>query len=150
MSWELLVNEKLNQGYEGKAEECSYTFTVNLPEQIGSAILAQHSLAAHIEELRKEGSVVLEYRLWEDKMSGTWSTDYQAEVVASSSPLFWAVIIVGVMVILGLLVTNQVIKNVQETVRYLAEEGKALIPPITVGMLALAIFGLVILTRRRA
>lgn len=134
MSFQLIRQELLNQTYRGPAEACVYTFTVNMPDQLGASWQAEQHLNAHINELRNQGSIVLEYRLWEDKLSGTFTTDYKCEIVASASPLFWAIVIVAIIAIIGLLVTGWVINSIKNIFEYLG-------PGLTVG-LGLFVFGI--------
>jgi hypothetical protein len=99
MSWELIVNEKYNQDFRGHAERCTYTFSLT-PEQVpGTHWSAMQVVAAHNEELASQGSDLLELKMWEDT-SPTWTTDYLVEVVATASPLWWNLIIIGVLAIL--------------------------------------------------
>lgn len=118
MAFVLIHEEKLNQGFHGHAESCLYEFTINLPDQFGASWTAKEHVQAHINELSGEGSILLEYRLWEDKLSGTWTTKYQCEIVASASPLWWNLIIFGVIAIMALIAVNFVIKNVKDIAQY--------------------------------
>lgn len=144
MSYELVYSKKLNQSYRGHAEQCSWTFTVNKPDQLGSYWTAKESLEAHIEELQKQGAIILEYYLWEDK-APTWSTDYYCRVVSSASPLPWGLIILGVLALLALLVTYYVIKEVKDIVRYIGPVGTTMM--WVVGIAGVTILGVLLLTR---
>jgi uncharacterized integral membrane protein len=139
MAWEKILDKKLNQTYRGKAEYCDWSFTVNLPDQVGASWTAQQSLNAHIEELQKQGAIILEYRLWEDK-SPTWSTDYYVQVVSSASPIAWMVIIIGVLAILALVATYFVIHETGNIVEYVGEKA-----PFAISATALAILGAVVI-----
>ncbi len=118
MAFQLIKEEFHNQDYRGHAEKCTYTFTVNLPDQLGASWTAERHLNATITELQTQGSRLLEYRLWEDKLSGTWTTDYKCEIVASASPLWWNLIIIGVIGLLSLAVTAWAIQGVSDIVEY--------------------------------
>ena len=140
MAYNLVYSKLLNQNYRGHAEQCSYTFTVNKPDQLGALWTAKEHLAAHIVELQKQGSTILEYYLWEDK-SPTWSTDYYCKIVASASPLFWQLLILGVIAIIALLITRLVVKEIKEIFEY---AGPALATAMQWGALA-AIAGFTVL-----
>jgi len=148
MAFQLIKEERVNQDYQGHAEACLYTFTVNLPDQMGASWSAEQHMNATITELQQQGSRLLEYRLWEDKLSGTFTTDYQCEIVASASPLWWNLIILGVIGLLTLLVTAWAISSVRDIAEY--NPGAAI--GISIGMIAIAAVLLVALisTRRRA
>jgi len=145
MTWQLIASKKLNQDYRGPAESCSYIFTVNLPDQLGARWTAEQNLQAHIEKLQEQGSQVLEWHLWEDKMSGTFTTDYYCEVVASASPLLWTVVVVGVLAILGILATTWLIAQVKEIAKYAPQA----IPWLTIGAIAFVTLAGVLVIRRR-
>jgi hypothetical protein len=119
MAYQLIKSEKFNQNYHGKAEWCQWEFQVNMPEQVGSQIVANQTLNGHIDELEKQGCQILEYRMWEDA-SPTWTTQYYIEVVATASPIAWVPIILAVLAIvtlLGLLVAWYMLKgngNIEE------------------------------------
>lgn len=135
MAFQLVKEDFLNQDYRGHAESCTYTFTVELPDQIGARWTANQHMQAHIDELANQGSVLLEYRLWEDK-SPTFHTDYKCEIVASASPLFWMIVVVAVLAIIALLVTNLVIQGVKDIFKYAG-------PGLGIGLGALGIAALV-------
>lgn len=116
-NYNLVYKRILNQGYRGHAEQCSYTFTVNKPDQLGAYWTAKEHLDAHIQELQEEGSIILEYYLWEDR-TPTWETNYYCRIVASASPLPWGLIILAVLAIIALLVTVWIINEVKEIVEY--------------------------------
>jgi len=86
--------------------------------------------------------------LWEDK-SPLFTTDYKCQIVASASPLWWNLIILGVIGLLALLVTTWAISKVGDIAEY--SPGAAAGFTISMGMIAIAaivIAGL-IYTRRR-
>ena len=117
-NYNLVYKRILNQGYRGHAEQCSYTFTVNKPDQLGAYWTAKEHLDAHIQELQEEGSIILEYYLWEDR-TPTWETNYYCRIVASASPLPWGLIILAVLrIIIPLLIFVWIINEVKEIVEY--------------------------------
>ena len=144
MAWQLVKSERLNQSYKGKAEKCTYTFTVNLPDQLGTRWTAEQSLDAHIEELAKQNSIILEYKLWEDK-EPTWTTDYRVELVASASPLRWNLIIIGVLALLALIAVSWTIHEVKD----IAEYSPAAVPLLALALIAIATVVGVYLVRRK-
>ena len=139
MAWELIVDKKANQTYEGKAEKCSYRFSL-WPEQIpGVSWTAQQIANAHADKLAEEGSKLLELRVWEDT-EPTWTTDYYVEVVATASPLFWNAIIIGVLVLLIGIAIYFSIDKVEEIAEYVGEKA-----PITIPLMAIAGIGILTL-----
>jgi len=147
MAWDLILDKKFNQNYQGHAEFCDWTFRVNLPDQAGASWTAQQSLNAHIEELQKQGAIILEYRLWEDK-SPTWHTDYYVTVVSSASPLAWMAIILGVIVIIGLLVTYFAIRETGDKIEYIGEAAPITLPLLAIAGIGVVTIGLIWLVRR--
>lgn len=135
MSFQLIANERFNQDFRGHAEKCVYTFTVNLPDQLGAGWTARQSLEAHIAELQNQGSILLEYRLYEDKLSGTFSTDYKVELVASASPLWWNLIIIGVLASLSLFAIAWSIQSIKDIAQY----SPGLAAGISLGVVAVSI-----------
>lgn len=123
-NYNLVYKRILNQGYRGHAEQCSYTFTVNKPDQLGAYWTAKEHLDAHIQELQEEGSIILEYYLWEDR-TPTWETNYYCRIVASASPaLPWGLIILAVLrIIIPLLIFVWIINEVKEIVEYAGTGG---------------------------
>lgn len=136
MGWDLILEEKLNQSYQGKAEFCYWTFTVNLPDQVGASWTAKESLNAHIEELQNQGAVVLEYRLWENK-EPTWTTDYYVQVVSTASPIIWAAVVIGVIALLALVVTYFIIHETGVIIEYIGEKAAITLPLIAIGFISL-------------
>ena len=147
MAYELIVSEKFNQDYRGHAERCTYTFSLT-PEQIpGTSWAAQKVVDAHNEELEKQGSKILELRMWEDT-SPMWTTDYKVEVVATASPLWWNLIIVGVLAILVIIAIYFVIQKVDDIVEYLGEKAPIAIPLMAIaGIGALVLIGILLVRR---
>ena len=127
MAWQLVYEKMTNQSYRGAAEQCDYTFTVNLPDQFNAQARAHESMEAHIIELQKQGSIILEYRLYEDT-SPTFTTDYYVKIIASASPIIWAIIIVGILLLLGL-IALWTIREIKEIAKYLG--GKAISDIVT-------------------
>jgi len=147
MAFQLIVDKKYNQDYRGKAERCVYTFSLT-PEQIpGTRWTAEQVVDAHNEELEKQGSQLLELRVWEDT-APTWTTDYRVEVVATASPLWWNIIIAGVLAILVLIAIYFVIENVQQITEYIGEKAPIAIPLLALGGVALATALIVYFVRR--
>ena len=122
MSYKLVHSQVLNQDYRGHAEQCDYTFTVNLPDQLGVRWRALQHLQAHIEKLQEQGSKILEYYLWEDR-APVLTTNYYTRIVASASPLWWNLLILGVIALLALLVTVWAIRVVKDILDYLGGAG---------------------------
>jgi hypothetical protein len=147
MSWELIVNEKYNQDFRGHAERCTYTFSLT-PEQVpGTHWSAMQVVAAHNEELASQGSDLLELKMWEDT-SPTWTTDYLVEVVATASPLWWNLIIIGVLAILVVIAIYFVIQKVDDIAHYLGATAPITLPLLALGGVALATAALVYVVRR--
>ena len=118
MAYALVYTKVLNQEYRGHAERCSYTFVINKPDQLGARWSAIEHMEAHITALREDGSIVLEYRLWEDK-SPTWSTKYYCTVVASASVIAWVGVILLVVALIGLvLVSIPLIREIKDIIKY--------------------------------
>lgn len=117
MAFQLIDQQKFNQDYRGHAEKCVYTFSVWLPDQIGASWTANQMLEGHIEELQTQGSILLEYKLFEDK-APTFTTDYKVEIIASASPLWWNLIIIGVLGLLSILFVSWSINNVSDVFEY--------------------------------
>jgi len=134
MAYQLVMDRRYNQGFQGHAESCLYEFTVNLPDQLGARWTAEQFIQAHVDQLQSQNSMLLELRLWEDKMSGTFTTDYRVEVVASASPLWWNLIILGVLAVIALLVTAWIIREIRDIAQYS--------PPVAAGLvLAFIVIG---------
>ena len=148
MAWELIVNEKMNQEFKGHAEMCTYTFSLG-PEQVpGMRWAAQQVTNAHVAELQKENSTILELRVWEDA-SPTWQTDYYVEIVASASPLWWNIIIAGALILLiGLAILFTIIE-VKDIVEYIGEHAPGSIPLMFIAVIgATVLIGVILLSRR--
>ncbi|MBA7684451.1 hypothetical protein ES703_92846 [subsurface metagenome] len=99
--------------FEGGAEVCTFEFKLT-PEQIpGTEWLGQRIVDSFVSELEKEGSRLLELRVYEDT-TPTWWTNYRVEVTATASPLAWNLIIIGVLAILFIVAIYFTIKLVDE------------------------------------
>lgn len=118
MSYQLVSDQRFNQEFKGHAESCLYEFTVNLPDQLGARWTAEQFVQAHVDQLQGQNSILLELRLWEDKMSGTFTTDYRVEIVASASPLWWNLIILGVLAVIAIIATAWIIREVKDIAQY--------------------------------
>lgn len=139
MAWDLIVYEKMHQDYQGRAEMCTYTFSLG-PEQFpGMKWAAQKVIDTHVKELTEQGSQLLELRVWED-IEPTWTTDYYVEVVATASPLWWNIIIGGVLLLLIGIAILFTIKEVKEITKYVGEEA-----PVTLPLMAIAGIGILVL-----
>lgn len=135
-----LVNEvKMNQDFRGHAERCVYTFQVNLPDQMGARWRADDLVNAHLTELQAQGSLLLELRLYEDA-SGTFTTNYMVELIASASPLWWNAIILGVLAVLAIIFVFFTVKQVDDIVQYSPGAATA----IGLGVGAVAILGIIL------
>ena len=142
-----LVNEiKLNQEFRGHAERCVYTFTVNLPDQMGARWRAEDLVNAHVTELQTQGSLLLELRLYEDT-TGTFTTNYMVELIASASPLWWNAIILGVLAVLAIIFVYFSIRQVDDIAKYSPGAATA----IGIGAVAIAVLiGIVLLGAGRS
>lgn len=145
MAFELIDQGKFNQDYRGHAEKCVYTFDVLLPDQLGASWTAQQMLQAHITELQGQGSLLLEYKLYEDKLSGTFTTQYKVEMIASASPLWWNIIIIGVLALVSIIFISWAIQNVEDIAEY--SPGAVIAPSIAIIALA-ALAGIYLLKGR--
>jgi hypothetical protein len=84
MALQIVIDENLDTQYRGEATYFSYNIHVDLPDQFLAGYIATHIVDAHIQELANAGSDLLHLKLWEDKLSGTWSTDFKVEVWATN------------------------------------------------------------------
>jgi hypothetical protein len=149
MSCQLVKNEKYNQDYRGHAEKCTWTFTVNLPDQLGAGWTAERLAQAHITELHDQGSIILEFRLYEDKTSGTFTTDYRVEVVASASPLWWNLIILGVIGAIIVIGVAWTIQNIEDIAEYAPGAATALSVGLMLIPIAAVVLGVMARPKRR-
>ena len=145
MAFQLIDQDKFNQDYRGHAEKCTYTFEVLLPDQLGAFWTAQRMLNAHITELQAQGSLLLEYKLYEDK-SATFTTEYKVEMIASASPLWWNIIIIGVLSLVSIIFISWAIQNVEDIAEY--SPGAIIAPSVAIVTVAV-LAGILLLSRRK-
>lgn len=147
MSYQLIVNQKENQDYRGPAEVCTYEFKL-WPEQIPfTRWTAQRIMNAHNDKLAEQNSQLLELRMWEDT-APTWTTDYRVEVVASASPLWWNVIIIGVLVVLAIGGIAYTITQLEDITEYIGEKSPGAIPWMMIaGIAAVTVLGIYLVRR---
>ncbi|GAI02027.1 unnamed protein product, partial [marine sediment metagenome] len=101
--------------FEGDAEVCTFEFKLT-PEQIPlTEWLAQRIVDTFVSELEKEGSRLLELKVYEDT-TPTWWTNYRVEVTATASPLAWNLIIIGVLAVLFVVAIIFAIKAVESLI----------------------------------
>jgi len=148
MAWELIVDKKLNQDFVGHAEMCSYTFSLG-PEQIpGTGLARDYIVNSHVKELAKENSELLELRVWEDT-EPTWQTHYHVEIVATASPLWWNLIIGGVLILLIGIAIYFTIVEVKDITEYVGEKagGTGISLMMIAGIGVAAVVGIALLKR---
>ena len=95
MAFELIQSTKMNQGYVGHAEQCTWEFTVPLPEQLAEWP-AQQMIWAHQQVLAAQNARLLELKVYRD-VSPDFTTVYKVITTSTASPLFWNLIIIGVL-----------------------------------------------------
>lgn len=101
--------------FEGDAETCIFEFQLT-PEQIpGTEWLGQRIVDSFVSELEKEGSRLLELKVYRDTTPMFW-TNYRVEITAIASPLAWNLIIIGVLAILFIVAIVFAIKAVESLV----------------------------------
>ncbi|MBA7702659.1 hypothetical protein ES703_111428 [subsurface metagenome] len=101
--------------FEGDAETCIFDFTLT-PEQIpGTEWLGERIVDSFVSELEKEGSRLLELRVYRDT-TPTWWTNYRVEITATASPLAWNLIIIGVLAVLFIVAIIFAIKAVESLI----------------------------------
>ncbi len=101
--------------YEGDAEICTFEFKLT-PEQIpGTEWLGQRIVDSFASELEKEGSRLLELKVYRDT-TPMWWTNYRVEVTAAASPLAWNLIIIGVLAVLFVIAIVFAIKAVESLI----------------------------------
>ena len=143
MAYKLVRDQAGIAGYVGKAERCTFEFST-MPEQIpGETWLANQIIDKGIAELRTQGSELLWIKVWRDT-APIWQTNYLVEVTATASPLWWNLIIIGILTIVALVISWKIIKIIRDM------DWGDLIPPISWGLVAVAaIAGIMLLTRGR-
>jgi len=99
--------------FEGDAETCIFEFKLT-PEQIpGTEWLGQRIVDSFVSELEKEGSKLLELRVYEDTTPTFW-TNYRVEVTATASPIAWTLVIYAVLAILFVVAIIFAIRAIDE------------------------------------
>lgn len=148
MAFKLITDKKMNQDYRGAAEKCTYRFSL-WPEQFpGVRWTATQIANAHVDKLEEQGSELLELRMWEDT-TPTWTTDYYVEVVATASPLWWNIIIAGVLVLLIGIAIYFSIDKIEEIVEYVGEKAPWAVPVLAIaGIGILTIIGVSLVRRK--
>jgi hypothetical protein len=147
VAYELIMSEKFNQSYRGKAEWCHWSFKAQMPDQMGTRLIAEQTLNSHIAELEKQGCQILEYRMWEDR-SPMWETYYYIEVVATASPIWWTAIILAALAILALIIVYFITKKTGEIVEYVGEKAPATFPLLAIAAIgAFAVAGIFLVKR---
>ena len=100
--YELVYHHEYPQGktYVGKAEECTATLTIPLPDQLFPNSWVIEKIAdAFADEVAKEGGEMLDIKIYEDA-TPTWHTDYKIVATAIASPLPWTPIILLILAII--------------------------------------------------
>ncbi len=101
----------LAKTYVGKAEECTASLRVNLPDQLFPNSWVVNKIVDTFEEkVGEHAAQMLDIKIYEDAIP-TWHTDYRIVATATASPIPWAVIIPLVLaIILVIAFTNLVVK----------------------------------------
>ena len=149
MSWSKIIDQKLNQDYKGHAEKCTYTFSLG-PEQFpGMRWARDQVINSHVSKLAEENSLLLELRVWEDT-EPTWKTNYQVEVVATASPLWWNLIIGGVLLLLIGIAIYFTIEKTEDIAEYIGEKAPGAIPIMMIaGIGVIVLIGITLWKRKR-
>lgn len=101
--------------FEGDAEICTFDFKLT-PEQLPTyPWLGQRIVDSFASELEKEGSRLLELRIYEDTTPTFW-TNYRVEVTATASPIAWALVLYAVLAIVFVVAIIFVIKAVESLI----------------------------------
>ena len=99
--------------FQGDAEICTFEFKLT-PEQIPAyPWLGKGIVDSFVSELEKDGSRLLELRVYEDTTPMFW-TNYRVEVTATASPIAWTPIIIGVLAILFIVAIIFAIRAIDE------------------------------------
>ncbi len=98
MAYKLIQSVRMNQSYIGHAEECTWEFTIPLPEQ-AAQWPADLMLQTHIDQLATQNSKLLELKVWRD-IASDFTTNYRVVTTATASPLWWNLIILGVLAVI--------------------------------------------------
>ena len=100
--WELVYEHEYPRGktYVGKAEECTATLTIPLPDQLFPNNWVIEKIAdTFADEVAKEGGEMLDIKIYEDA-TPTWHTDYKIVATAITSPFPWAIVIPLILAII--------------------------------------------------
>lgn len=150
--WSLVISESFNQHHVGRAELCDWMLSIPLPSDLGAGWLRDKLIESHKQELQAQGSILLELHVWQD-MSPGWRTEYYVRTVATASPLFWKVIIVGIVAALIIFGVTWALVKVEDIARYIGEEAPAAARWMIYAFAGLVIVGLAVgletLVRRR-
>jgi hypothetical protein len=142
MGWKKIVDRKLNQSYRGSAEKATYQISAPPDQFIPDP---EDFVLAHVESLAEENSILLEVKAWWNT-DQTFTTDFWIEVTASASPLFWSVIILAAMAILGIWIIAQILHSVEHIAEYIGPGGFTL---LALGGIATVVFAGIYLVRRK-
>lgn len=141
MANELIIDYPGLRGYVGKAESCTYEFSISA-WVYAEWELADKLIKKHIDELNIQGAQLLYLKVWRD-ITPT-ETDYRVEVTATASPIFWTPVILAVLALACLVVTWRIVKVVKDI-----DWGEAGIPVgISAGALLIIGLAVVLLTRK--
>lgn len=155
MGWSLKESKIYPEfhSYQGPASECTATFDVPLPEQLGARYFGDKLIAGFKQDLTKKGYKLLSIMVWEDK-SATLHTEYKVKVYASEkSPLAWFWIVGGVLAILAIAgVTWAIVKeisNISHNVLGVAEAAPFAFSFATIGIVIAAGLGLYLVAKKK-
>jgi len=124
----------LAKTYVGKAEECTASIRVNLPDQLFPNSWVVNKIVNTFEEkVGEHGAQMLDIKIYEDA-TPTWYTDYRIVATATASPIPWAVIIPLVLAIILVIAFINLIVQVKNI-----DWGE--IPPEVISWLPLVIVG---------
>jgi hypothetical protein len=136
----------MNQGYRGHAERCTWEFSIPLPEWGGvAAWTAEQMVNAHISALAEQNAILLELQVYED-ISPDFTTNYRVVTTSSASPLFWNLIILGVLAAIIFIAISYTITKVEDIAQYL---GPTAFSSISLGLIAAIILGGVLILRNQ-
>ncbi len=116
MAFQLMKDqiEPISKTYTGKWEKCTYEFTT-MPEQVpGESWLADNIISRNSQELTNQGCRMLQIKIYRDTAPAL-TTNYRVEVWTTASPIFWAILIVGVLAVLALVITWKIIQEIKGT-----------------------------------
>jgi hypothetical protein len=116
MAFELFRDQvqPLSSTYNGKWEKCTFEFTT-MPEQIpGEGWLADNLVQKTIEELTTQGCRLLHIKIYRDT-APMLTTKYRVEIWTTASPIFWGILIIGILAVLALVLTWKIIEEIKGT-----------------------------------